>query len=149
MGIKIVTKNKRAGFDYHLGEKFEAGLVLTGTEVKSIRIGKVSINEAYIAVSEAGEAFIYNMSIPPYPFGNIHNHEEKRVRKLLLHNLEISKIFMSQKTDGITIIPTSLYFKDSFIKIELALGKGKKLHDKRQDIAKKDVERKLKRGNYE
>ena len=108
-----------------------------------------SIAEAYVSIDSNYEAWIYNLNIPQYEFGNINNHEENRKRKLLLHQKEIYHIKHKMKSEGMTIVPTSLYFKNSHIKIEIALGKGKKLHDKRADKAKKDVEKKLRQGNYE
>jgi SsrA-binding protein len=149
MGIKIITRNKRASFDYQLLEKFEAGISLVGTEVKVLRLGKASINEANVAIDAQGEAWVFNMNIPHYEFGNVNNHEEARKRKLLLHKKEIAELFDGVKTQGMTIIPTSLYFKEGNVKLEIALAKGKKLHDKRQDQAKKDVQRKLQRGEYQ
>ena len=149
MGIKIIAKNKRASFDYTLEKKYEAGIMLQGTEVKSLRLGKVSIAEAYIVVDDYGEAWAYNINIPQYEFGNINNHEENRKRKLLLHKKELSEIFHKMKAGGMTIVPTIIYFKGSKVKLEIALGKGKKMHDKRHDKAKKDVERKLQQRNYD
>lgn len=148
-GIKVIAKNKRAGFDYFLQEKFEAGLVLQGTEIKVLREGKVNINESYIAVDSKGEAWAYNILIPQYTFGNIHNHREDRPRKLLLHNEEISKIFHQAKAKNLTVVATMIYFKGSRVKLEIALAKGKKLHDKRETEAKRDVERKIQKGNYD
>ena len=149
MGIKIIAKNKRAGFDYFLEEKIEAGLSLQGTEVKSLRAGKVSINEAYISIDARGEAWAYNIIIGHYDFGNRFNHEENRKRKLLMHKKEILDLQHEMKAGGFTIVPTAIYFKDSRVKLEIALGKGKKLHDKRHDKAEKDVARKLKLGNFD
>jgi SsrA-binding protein len=149
MGIKIIAKNKRASYDFSLSEKFEAGLVLVGTEVKSLRGGKVSIAEAYITVDERGEIWAYNINIPQYEFGNINNHVENRKRKLLLHSKEISKIYHTMKAQNLTLVPTIIYFKGSRVKIEIALAKGKKQHDKRHDEAKKDVQRKLQRRQYD
>lgn len=149
MGIKIIAKNKRASYDYFLEEKFEAGLVLQGTEVKSLRLGKVSMAEAFITIDKNNEAWINNMNIPQYEFGNIHNHAEGRKRKLLLHAEEIKRISHAMKAGGLTLVPTIIYFKKSNIKLEIALAKGKKQHDKRQTEAKRDVERKLKRGIYD
>jgi SsrA-binding protein len=148
MGIKVIAKHKRASYDYALLEKFEAGLVLQGTEVKSIRAGKVKIAEAYVTIDKNHEAWIYNMNIPHYDYGNINNHEETRKRKLLLNRKEIDKIALEVKAKSLTIIPTMIYFKGSSIKIEIALGKGKKLYDKRHDQAKKDAEKKLRKGDY-
>lgn len=150
MGIKILAKNKRASYDYFLEEKYEAGIELWGTEVKSLRAGKVSIAESHITVDDKNlEAWIYNMNIPHYEFGNIHNHPERRKRKLLLHKKEIRKLHHDMKAGGRTIVPTKIYFKGSRVKIEIALARGKKKYDKRQDKAKKDIERKLKRGAFD
>jgi SsrA-binding protein len=149
MGIKIISKNKRAGFDYFLLEKFEAGIALKGTEVKVLRDGKVNLNEAYVMIDGNGEVFAYNILIPHYAFGNIHNHEEQRVKKLLLNKKEISHIYHEMKAKSLTLIVTMIYFKESNVKIELALARGKKLHDKRDTEAKRDVERNLRRGNYD
>ncbi len=147
--IKVIAKNKRAHYDYQLLEKVEAGIVLLGTEVKSLRQGKANINDAYLVISDQGEAWLYNLSIPPYAFGNINNHEEKRPRKLLLHDHQIAAIFEKINQQKLVAIATMIYFKDSFVKIEIALGRGKKLYDKREDIKKRDVERQLRRGNYQ
>lgn len=149
MSIKIIAKNKRAFFDYFIEEKYEAGIALVGTEVKTLRAGKVSLGEAYVSIDRNGEAWIYQMTIPHYEFGNRNNHEETRKRKLLLHKDEIKKISHAMKAGGYTLIPTMIYFKKSNVKIEIGLGKGKKLHDKRNVQAKKDVDRKLQRGIYE
>lgn len=149
MGIKVITKNKRAGFDYFLQEKFEAGLVLQGTEIKVLRLGKVNINDSYIAVDSSGEAWAYNIQIPQYEFGNIHNHREDRPRKLLLHKEEIANIFFQAQAKNLTVVATMIYFKGSRVKLEIALAKGKKLHDKRDTEAKRDVERKIQKGNYD
>ena len=147
--MKIIAKNKRASYDYFLKEKFEAGLLLKGTEVKSLRLGKATIAEAYIQIDRNEEVWAYNINIPQYEFGNINNHEESRKRKLLLNKKEISELLHQMKAGGMTIVPTILYFKNSLVKIEIALGKGKKQHDKRQDQAKKDVQRKIQRGIYD
>lgn len=149
MGIKVITKNKRAGFDFFLQEKFEAGLVLQGTEIKVLRLGKVNINDSYITVDSKGEAWAYNILIPHYEFGNINNHREDRPRKLLLHKEEISNIFFQAKAKNLTVVATMIYFKGSRVKLEIALAKGKKLHDKRDTEAKRDVERKIQKGNYD
>lgn len=149
MGIKIIVKNKRASFDYQLLEKFEAGIVLKGTEVKSLREGKANIAESYIDVDSKGEVWIHNMRIAHYEFGNINNHSELRKRKLLLNAKEIKELKHSVQAKGLTIVPTIVYFKSSLVKIEIALARGKKLHDKRHDQAAKDVERKLRQGKYE
>ena len=147
--MKIIAKNKRASYDYALKEKYEAGVMLQGTEVKSLRQGKATIAEAYISIDKNDEIWAYNINIPQYEFGNIHNHEETRKRKLLLNKKEIEILKHQIKAGGMTIIPTILYFKRSIVKLEIALGKGKKLHDKRDDQAKKDVQRKIQRGIYD
>lgn len=148
MGKKIIAKNKRASYDFALEDRFEAGLVLQGTEVKSIRAGKVTIAECYISIDSNMEAWVYNMNVGHYEFGNINNHDERRKRKLLLNRKEIEIIFHEMKSKNMTIVPTIIYFTNNRVKLEIALAKGKKQHDKRQDKAKKDVERKLRRGDY-
>ncbi|MFP5387208.1 MAG: SsrA-binding protein SmpB [Bacteriovoracia bacterium] len=149
MGIKIIAKNQRAGYDYFLEEKYECGVALVGTEVKSLRLGKAMINEAYVTIDSSGEVWLQNATIPQYEFGNINNHPETRKRKLLLKREEIQQIAKKMATKGYTIIPLALYFKDSLVKCEIALAKGKKLFDKRDTAAKKDVERKLRQGHFE
>lgn len=148
-GVKIIAKNKRAFHDYAITEKYEAGIMLKGTEVKSLRNGKCTLGEAYVQIDKSNEAWVYNMNIPHYAFGNIANHEETRKRKLLLNKVEIKKIAHALSAKGMTIVPISIYFKGSYVKIEIGLGKGKKLYDKRQDKAKKDVEKKLRQKNYD
>ena len=149
MGIKIISKNQRAGHDYFIEDKYEAGLELMGTEVKSLRAGKAIITEAFVTLDSKGEAWLINATIPHYDFGNINNHSEIRKRKLLLHREEITQISRKMATKGYSIIPLSLYFKDSLVKCEIALAKGKKAFDKRETTAKKDVERKLRQGKYD
>lgn len=149
MGIKVIERNKKAGFEFFLIEKFEAGIVLKGTEVKSLRAGKVSLSEAYVHVDEDGEVWLYNMNIGQYEYGNINNHEEGRKRKLLLHKEQAVDIYHRMKAERLTIVPTQIYFKESMVKIEIALAKGKQLHDKRATEAKRDVEKKLRRGDYD
>lgn len=149
MGIKIIAKNQRAGYDFFLEEKYECGMSLMGTEVKSLRQGKALIAEAFVTIDSKGEVWLQNATIPHYDFGNINNHPETRKRKLLLNREEITQISRKMATKGYTIIPLSLYFKDSLVKCEIALAKGKKLFDKRDSSAKKDVERKLRQGQYE
>jgi SsrA-binding protein len=149
MGFKIIAKNKRAGYDFFLEQKYEAGLVLVGTEVKSLRAGKVSIQEAYIDIDGQGELWAYNITIPHYEFGNIHNHLETRKRKLLMKKSEIVKIWHLMKAQNLTIVPTMIYFKESRVKLEIALARGKKKFDKRQDEAKKTVERKLRQQQFD
>ena len=149
MGIKIIGSNKRASFDYTLKETFEAGIALQGTEVKVLREGKVSLTEAFVVVDDNMEVWAYNVLIPQYTFGNINNHQESRVKKLLLKKAEIVRIYKEMKTQQLALIVTKIYFKDSRIKLEFALGKGKKLHDKREADKEKDIKKKLQRGNYE
>lgn len=142
--IKLIANNKKAYHDYFILDTYEAGIALHGTEVKSLRMGKCSIKESFIRI-ENGEMFIYGMHISPYEKGNIFNKDPLRVRKLLLHKSEINKMLGKQKEKGITIIPLKVYFKGSLVKIEIGLAKGKKLYDKREDIAKKDVKREVER----
>ena len=137
---KLIANNKKAWHDYFIEEKYEAGLVLHGTEVKSLRMGKCSIKEAFIRI-EKGEVFIYGMHISPYEKGNIFNKDPLRVRKLLLHKQQIRKLIGNSAEKGYTLVPLQVYFKDGRAKIEIGLAKGKKLYDKRQDIAKKDQRR--------
>ena len=138
--MKLVANNKKAYHDYFIEEKYEAGLVLHGTEVKSLRMGKCSIKEAFIRI-ENSEVFIYGMHVSPYEKGNIFNKDPLRVRKLLLHKQQIRKLIGNSSEKGYTIVPLQVYFKDGRAKIEIGLAKGKKLYDKRQDIAKKDQRR--------
>ncbi len=138
--MKLVANNKKAYHDYFVDEKYEAGLSLHGTEVKSLRMGKCSIKEAFIRI-ENGEVYVYGMHISPYEKGNIFNKDPLRVKKLLLHKYEIDKLFGKIKEKGFTIVPLQVYFKDGKAKIEIGLCRGKKLYDKRQDIAKKDQRR--------
>ena len=149
MGIKIIGTNKRASFDYILKDKFEAGVQLKGTEVKVLREGKVALNDSYVVIDGKGEVWAYNVNIPFYSFGNINNHQEQRIKKLLLNRLEITRIYHEMKTQNLSLIVTKMYFKDSKIKLEFALAKGKKDHDKRDAEKEKDVSRKLQRGNYD
>ncbi|MBQ3105012.1 MAG: SsrA-binding protein SmpB [Lachnospiraceae bacterium] len=139
-GMKPVANNKKAYHDYFVEEKLEAGLVLHGTEVKSLRLGKCSIKEAFIRI-EKGEVFVYGMHISPYEMGNIFNKDPLRVRKLLLHKQEINKLTGKIREKGLTLIPLQVYFRDGKAKIEVGLCRGKKLYDKRRDIAKKDQKR--------
>ncbi len=138
--IKIIAKNKKARHDYFIEETFEAGIELRGTEVKSLRMGNCSLKEAFVRVI-SGEVFIMNMNISPYEKGNIFNTDPIRVRKLLLHRAQISKLIGKVAQQGYTIVPLSIYLKGSLVKVEIALARGKKLYDKRQDIAKKDQRR--------
>lgn len=138
--MKLVANNKKAYHDYFVEEKIEAGLVLHGTEVKSLRMGKCSIKESFIRI-ENGEMFVYGMHISPYEKGNIFNKDPLRVKKLLLHKAEINKLTGKIKEKGFTIVPLQVYFKEGKAKMEIGLCRGKKLYDKRQDIAKKDQKR--------
>lgn len=137
---KLIANNKKARFDYFIEDSYEAGIALSGTEVKSLRLGKCSIKESFIRV-EKGELFIYNMHISPYEKGNIFNKDPLRVRKLLLHKYEINKLSAVMQQKGYTIVPLMVYLKGSLVKVEIGLARGKKLYDKRQDIAKKDQRR--------
>ena len=143
-GTKLIANNKKAYHDYFIEEKYEAGIALVGTEVKSVRMGKCSIKESFVR-QEKGEMFIYGMHISPYEKGNIFNRDPLRVRKLLLHKNEIRKMTGQVAQKGYTLVPLSVYFKNSVIKVEIGLARGKKLYDKRQDIARKDMRREAER----
>lgn len=143
-GFKLVANNKKAYHDYFIEEKYEAGLSLVGTEVKSLRQGKCSIKEAYVHIDK-GEAYIVGMNISPYEQGNIFNKDPLRTRKLLLHKCEINKLIGDSSQQGYTIMPLQVYFKNGKAKIEIGLAKGKHNYDKRQEIAKKDLRRELER----
>ena len=138
--VKLIANNKKAYHDYFIEDKIEAGISLAGTEVKSLRQGKCSIKESFIRI-EKGEVFIYGMHISPYEKGNIFNKDPLRVKKLLLHKYEINKMAGKIAEKGSTLVPLQVYFRGSLVKVELGLAKGKKLYDKRQDIAKKDQKR--------
>lgn len=138
--MKLVANNKKAYHDYFVDEKIEAGLVLHGTEVKSLRMGKCSIKESFIRIEDA-EVYVYGMHISPYEKGNIFNKDPLRPKKLLLHKVEINKLLGKIKEKGFTIVPLQVYFKEGRAKMEIGLCRGKKLYDKRQDIAKKDQRR--------
>jgi SsrA-binding protein len=139
-----IARNKRARFDYHLIETFEAGVALTGTEVKSLRTGQANIGDAY-GVVRNGEVFLLNAHIPPYEQGGYVNHEPTRTRKLLLHRKEIRRLIGAVEREGLTLIPLELYFKRGVAKVAMALGKGKKQHDKRDTERKRDAEREMAR----
>ncbi len=139
-GFKLVANNKKAYHDYFIEEKYEAGLALHGTEVKSLRMGKCSIKEAFVRI-EQGEVFVYGMHVSPYEKGNIFNKDPLRVKKLLLHRQEIRRMEGRIAEKGYTLVPLQVYFRDGLAKVEIGLAKGKKLYDKRQDIAKKDQRR--------
>ncbi len=142
--IQSIARNKRARFDYHILETFEAGLVLQGTEVKSLREGKANISDAYGIIRD-GEAFLLNLHISPYERGGYTNHEPGRTRKLLLHRKEIRRLIGAVERQGLTLIPLELYFKDGVAKVALALGKGKQLHDKRETERNRDADREIAR----
>ena len=141
---KLIANNKKAYHDYFILDTYETGISLAGTEVKSLRMGKCSIKESFVRI-ENGEVFIYGMHISPYEKGNIFNKDPLRPRKLLLHKYEIKKLLGKTKEKGIAIVPLKVYFKGSLVKVEIGLAKGKKLYDKRQDIAKKDQQREASR----
>lgn len=139
--VKLIANNKKARFDYFIEATYEAGMVLHGTEVKSIRMGKCSIKEGFIKIENNGEVYIYNMNITPYEKGNIFNKDPLRPKKLLLHQFEINKLAVQIAQKGYTLVPLQVYLKGSLVKMEIGLAKGKKLYDKRDDIAKKDQKR--------
>lgn len=147
MGKKIISTNRKAFHEYHIFDKFNAGMVLTGTEIKSIRKGAINLKDSFVKVDDF-EVFLYNCHISPYEQGNRFNHEEKRTRKLLLNKKEIEKLVGKIKKDGYAIVPLEVYLENGWAKIEIALAKGKKLYDKRDDLAKKaqtrDIERAVK-----
>ena len=143
-GTKLIANNKKAYHDYFIEDKYEVGIVLHGTEVKSLRMGKCSIKESFIH-ADHGEIYIEHMHIAPYEKGNIFNKDPLRIRKLLLHRSEINKMEAKLKEKGLTLVPIKVYFKDSLVKVEIGMARGKKLYDKRQDIAKKDQRREAER----
>lgn len=138
--VKLIANNKKAYFDYFIEDKYEAGIELFGTEVKSLRMGKCSIKESFLRI-ERGEVYVYGMHISPYEKGNIFNKDPLRVRKLLLHKREIMKLSGEIAQKGYTLVPLSVYLKGSLVKVEIGLAKGKKLYDKRETLAKKDQRR--------
>jgi len=142
--VKVIAKNRRASHDYHLMDRLEAGMVLEGTEVKSLRDGRATLSDCYARV-EDNEIFVHNLDIPPYTHGTHNNHEPKRPRKLLLHKKEIKKLRTIVTERGLTIIPTRIYFKSGYAKLELSIAKGKSHGDKRHDLKKKDHEREMAR----
>ena len=141
---RLIANNKKAYHDFFIEEKYECGLELHGTEVKSMRMGKCSIKEAFVRIDQ-GEVFVYGMHISPYEKGNIFNRDPLRPRKLLMHKYEIRKLLGKIKEKGYTLVPLQVYFKNSLIKIEIGLAKGKKLYDKREDIKRKDMQRESQR----
>ncbi|MBQ9518478.1 MAG: SsrA-binding protein SmpB [Firmicutes bacterium] len=138
--VKLIAQNKKAYHDYFILETFQAGIALTGTEVKSMRAGRCNLKDSFIKI-ENGEAIIKNMHISPYEQGNIFNHDPLADRRLLLHKYEINKLIGAVTVDGHTIVPLKVYLQGSLVKVDIAIAKGKKLYDKRQDIAKKDQQR--------
>jgi SsrA-binding protein len=144
MSIKIIAKNRKASHEYFLLEHYEAGLVLQGSEIKSIRAGHISLAEAYVRVDE-NEAWLVDAHIAPYDQASIYNHDPRRPRKLLLHRSEIQDIWDDVRQKGVTVIPLKVYLKDGLAKVEIAIAKGKKLYDKRQEIARRDAEREIDR----
>lgn len=145
MERKVVTSNRKAYHDFIIFEKYEAGIVLTGTEIKSIRNGAINLKESFCKIDN-NEVFLYNCHISPYENGNRYNHEPNRPRKLLLTKKEILKMSVKIKKEGYTVVPLEIYFKQGLAKIEIGLAKGKKLHDKRDDIAKKTQTREMQRA---
>jgi SsrA-binding protein len=144
IGIKVVARNRKASHEFFLLERFEAGLVLQGSEIKSIRAGQVSLAEAYVRV-DGREAWLVDAHIAPYDQASIYNHEPRRDRKLLLHSSEIRELWNEVRQKGVTIVPLQIYLKDGRAKLEIAVAKGKKLYDKRQAIARRDAEREMER----
>lgn len=145
MAEKIITNNRKARHDYNIIETVEAGIVLKGTEVKSMRQGKVNLKDSYASFKE-GELYIIGMHVSPYKFGNIFNHDPERERKLLMHRQELRRMFGKVQTQGMTLVPLKLYFKKGKVKVELALASGKRQYDRRHEIAKRDAEREMRRA---
>lgn len=143
-GVKIIAQNRKARHDYFIEDAFECGIALTGTEVKSVRAGRMNLKDSYARVTD-GELYLIGMHISPYEQGGIYNQDPFRTRKLLVHKREINKLYSLQQADGYSLVPLSAYFKDGRVKIELAVAKGKKLYDKRAAIAERDAEREVER----
>ena len=146
IGTKLISSNKKAHFNYFLFDKFEAGISLLGTEIKSIRRNGANLADSYIKITDNLEAYLIGCHISPYEFGNIYNHDPKRDRKLLLNKKEILKILNKVKQEKYTVVPTQMYFSSRWVKLEIALAKGKKLYDKRETIKKKDIDMDLRRA---
>ncbi len=142
---KIIAKNPNAYHNYEILETIEAGIVLYGTEIKSIRAGKVNLKDSYATIEKNGEVYVYSMNISPYEHGNIFNKDPLRPKKLLLNKKEIHKLIGMITQKGYTLVPTKIYFKGNFVKLELGVGRGKKLYDKREDLKKKEAQRKMER----
>lgn len=145
MPEKVITVNRKARHEYHIDETFEAGIALTGTEVKSLRAGKANLQDSYARIENV-ELLLYNMHISPYEQGNRFNHEPKRTRKLLMNKREIVRLLGKVREKGFTLVPLRLYFKNGWAKVEIALARGKKLYDKRDDIAARDAKREMERA---
>ena len=146
IGTKLISSNKKAHFNYLLFDKFEAGVSLLGTEIKSIRKNGANLADSYVKITDNLEAYLVNAHISPYEFGNIYNHDPKRDRKLLLNKKEILKILNKVKQEKYTIVPTQMYFSSRWVKLEIALAKGKKLFDKRETLKKKDIQMDIRRN---
>jgi SsrA-binding protein len=144
-GRKVIARNRRALHEYHIENTYEAGLVLTGTEVKSLRLGRASLVDGFAQISD-GEAWLHNVHIPEYVQGTWTNHTPRRIRKLLLHRSEIDQLTSKTQEQGLTLVPLQLYFKDGNVKVEIALARGKRTYDKRQDLAKRDAAREMDRA---
>ena len=142
---KLIAKNPTAYHNYSIESTLEAGIVLSGTEIKSIRNGKINLKDTYVNIKD-GEIFVYGMHISPYEFGNIYNKDPLRTRKLLINRREIDRLYGMIKQKGISLVPTKMYFKGNLVKLEIGIGKGKKLYDKREDMAKKDAQMKIQRA---
>lgn len=146
MSEKIISNNRKAFHEYTIGEKLEAGIALTGTEVKSARLGKVNLSEGWVHIDEFGEAYLRETHIAKYSHGTFTNHEETRPRKLLLHKHEIAKLAQKIEEKGLTVVPLKMYFKDSIIKVEIGVAKGKQLHDKRDSSREREANRDVQRA---
>ena len=146
IGTKLISSNKKAGFNYLLFDKFEAGISLLGTEIKSIRKNGANLADSYVKITDNLEAYLIGCHISPYEFGNIYNHDPKRDRKLLLNKKEILKILNKVKQEKYTVVPTQMYFSSRWVKLEIALAKGKKLYDKRETLKKKDIQMDIRRN---
>ena len=144
-GTKLIAKNKKARFDYEISDRFEAGMVLTGSEVKSLRMGKANLTDSFAKINN-GEVWLMSCHISPYPFSSYNNHEPLRPRKLLLHKREIQRLAGKINEQGYSLIPLALYFKEGKVKVDLALARGKKKHDKRESIKRRDQEREIERA---
>lgn len=152
MSVKVVARNRKAKHDYHLLDRYEAGIVLRGSEIKSVRASRISIKQAYVRIDNGEEAWLLEAHIAPYDQASHFNHDPTRPRKLLLHKREIRRLWKEVRRKGVTIVPLQVYLRDGYAKVEIAVAKGKKLHDKRQTIAERDaqrrIERELRRGGW-